>query len=65
MTPIAPPKGDMRTAEEVATLHFAGKVDARWVLKHVRPRLEFSRSRVFFYDDDVRAWIAAHAKEAA
>lgn len=55
----------MRTAEEVATLHFAGKVDARWVLKHVRPRLEFSRSRVFFYDDDVRAWIAAHAKEAA
>jgi hypothetical protein len=65
MSTVTAPKGPMRTADEVAELHFGGKVDARWVLKHVRPRLQLSRAKVLFYDDDVRAWIAARAEEAA
>lgn len=51
----------MRTAAEIAESHFGGKVSPQWVLKHVRPRLELTRNRVFFYDADVSAWIAARA----
>lgn len=61
MTALQPPKGPMRTAAEIAESHFGGKVSAEWVLKHVRPRIELSRNKVFFYDADVVAWIQSRA----
>ncbi len=65
MTHIAPPKGPMRTAAEVARDHFFDKVKPEWVLRHVRPRIQLSRTKVFFYDEDVVAWIARRAQEEA
>lgn len=60
---IIPPKGPMRTASFVAEHHFGGTVTARWVLEHVRPRIELSRTKVFFYDEDVIAFIESRQQE--
>jgi hypothetical protein len=60
-----PPAGPMRTAQYVAEHHFSGEVSPEWVLEHVRPRVELSRTKVRFYDDDVIAWIASRRTGAA
>lgn len=65
MTIPQPPKGPLRSAAYVAEHHFSGAVKPEWVLDHVRPRVQLSRSKVFFYDEDVLAFIAKRREEAA
>lgn len=64
MAPLLPPKGPLRSAQYVAEHHFAGAVSAHWVLEHVRPRVQLARNKVFFYDEDVLAFIAGRTVAA-
>jgi predicted DNA-binding transcriptional regulator AlpA len=35
----------------------------RWVLKHVRPRVDLARGVIRFYERDVEAWMESNAQE--
>lgn len=49
--------GRLLTPAEVATRYFDGVVSARWVCKHVRPRVELTARSMRFYEKDVEAFL--------
>lgn len=60
-----PDRGRLLSADEVASVCFDGKVTASWVRRNVRPKVKLGHSTVFFYEHDVRRWIADHREGAA
>lgn len=62
-----PDRGPLLSAADVAADPelFNGKVKARYVRNNVRPHVRLGRSQVFFYRDDVKAWIEGHRQEGA
>lgn len=60
-----PNRGRLMDAFEVAAQLFHGKVEPRWVLEHCPLKVRFGHRTVFFYENDVRAWIDEHRVEVA
>lgn len=58
-------RGKLLKPEEVVRDYFDGAVSVRWVLKHVRPRVDLARGVVRYYEADVRAWIESRRGVAA
>lgn len=53
-----PQLGRLLTPEEVAQ-RLGGVVSPRWVVEHVRPRVEINRRVIRWYEADVEAWLAS------
>lgn len=64
---VEPPadRGRLLNAASVSELFFGGEVEPRWVMEHVHPKVRFGHRTVFFYENDVRAWIESHREEVA
>lgn len=64
--PFAPPpdRGRLMSAEQVASDLMPQGIDARYVRRHVHPRVTLGR-KVFFYELDVRRWLEAQREEEA
>lgn len=54
---LPPERGRLLTAREVAER--LGGVSPRWVLTHVRPRVELHAYRIRWWEADVEAWLAS------
>jgi hypothetical protein len=57
-------RGQLLKPDEVVRDYFDNAVSLRWVLKHVRPRVDLARGVVRFYERDVLDWIASRRKAA-
>lgn len=55
---VPPQRGRLLTAREVAE-RLGGAVSPRWVLEHVRPRVELHPYRIRWWEADVEAWLAS------
>lgn len=58
-------RGKLLDPAEVWARYFAPKLSVRWVLKHVRPRVDLARGVVRFYERDVEAWVESRRGKAA
>jgi hypothetical protein len=58
-------RGKLLKPDEVVERYFDGAVSLRWVLKHVRPRVDLARGVVRFYERDVEVWIESRRSKAA
>jgi hypothetical protein len=58
-------RGRMLKPDEVAARYFDGAVSVRWVLKHVRPRVDLARGVIRYYERDVEAWMESRRGKAA
>ena len=60
-----PDRGRLLDAATVAELCFGGLVQPRWVMEHVTCKVRIGHRTVFFYENDVRAWIDSHREDVA
>jgi hypothetical protein len=58
-------RGKLIKPEDVVRDYFDGAVSVRWVLKHVRPRVDLARGVVRYYARDVEQWIESRRGKAA
>jgi hypothetical protein len=60
-----PDRGRLLNAEAVARECFGGFVESRWVMEHITCKVRLGHRTVFFYENDVRAWIESHREDVA
>lgn len=64
--PFAPPpdRGRLMSADQVASELMPQGIDARYVRRHVHPRVILGR-KIFYYELDVKRWLEAQREDEA